>query len=239
VAGTVLILCVCWKVAGAGTSRPNQLPPAARKSLRETFPKGRIQDVRARPKIIQVYEVELTEDGRNVKAEVVVNGEILTVYRRLSAANMPGVVARSVKDAMAGGELKHVMQKETHATFSISSFGQPKVQYLATVEKDDRRIQLTFNPDGSLTDRKVSMEKERTVSLDDIPEAARKTILRHAGRHPVREVEIQSSADGNYYEAEWVENGREREIAVAPDGSVVSHGDEENDEEEEENDEDD
>ena len=230
--GILIALATVWLIAGnARADQSNRLPRAVRESLRNAFPKGRIRNVRSRPKVIRIYEIDLAEDGQRVRAEVVVNGELLTVYRPVSATDVPNAVASSIRNAMGGGELQRVVQKEAHATVSISSFGRPRVQYRAMVEKNDRQMRLTFNSVGKLVSREVSGEEdeegEREVSLDQVPEAVRKAILRHAGRHRVREVELQTHGGRRYYEAEWLENGHEVEIAVAPDGSVLGHGEEE------------
>lgn len=229
--GIAIALASVFVIAGNGWAQQSKgLPRAVRESLRDAFPEGRIRNVRSRPKVIRIYEVDLVEDGRPVQAEVVVNGEILTVYRQVSATDVPNAVASSIRNAMDGEELERVVQKETHATFSISSFGRPRVQYRAMVEKNDRQMRLTFDSVGKLVNREVSddedEEGEREVSLDQVPEAVREAILRHAGEHRVREVELQTRGGRRYYEAEWMENGREVEIAVAPDGTVLGRGEE-------------
>lgn len=233
-AGALIALAGVLLSAGyARAEQSGRLPRAVRESIQEAFPRSRIRNVRSRPKVIRIYEVDLVEDDQQIQAEVVVNGEILTVYRQVSSTQVPNVVASSIRNAMAGGELERVVQKETHATVSISSFGRPRVQYRAMVEKDDRQMRLTFNSVGELVNREVSVEEdeegEREVSLEQVPEAVRRAILRHAGEHRVREVELQTGGGRRYYEAEWVENGREVEIAVAPDGTVLGRGEEEED----------
>jgi hypothetical protein len=61
----------------------------------------------------------------------------------------------------------------------------------------------------------------RDVSLDEIPEAARKTVLEQAGEHRIRELE-EKVVDGKaVYEAELWIDGKEVEVVVAPDGKVV------------------
>jgi hypothetical protein len=64
-------------------------------------------------------------------------------------------------------------------------------------------------------------EREREVRLEDVPEAARKTILRESGGHEIVEVEEVTSGGRTFYEAEWLDQGREVEVAVTVDGEVI------------------
>lgn len=228
-----------WGTVVAGSGRTDQAPAAVLESVQKTFPGARIRRVKARPKIIQIYDVDLVEDGRRAKAEVVLNGEILTVYRQISAGDAPRAVFRSITREMGEGELERLVKKERHATISISSFGRPQVQYQAIVEKGERRMRLTLSARGRIINRELSEEGEegeREVSLEEVPEPVREAILRHAGEHRVREVEMFRRGGRLYYEAEWGENGREVEVTVDENGRVMGREMEEDEDEEYEDD---
>ena len=64
---------------------------------------------------------------------------------------------------------------------------------------------------------------EKDVTIGDVPEAVRATILKEAGDNEIEEIE-EVSIDGQvvYYEAEWDADGKEIEIKVAPDGKLLS-----------------
>ncbi len=64
-------------------------------------------------------------------------------------------------------------------------------------------------------------ENEQGVSLDQLPPAVKATILAEAKGAQVREIERENTKNGVVYEAEWVENGHEVEIQVAPDGKLL------------------
>jgi hypothetical protein len=61
----------------------------------------------------------------------------------------------------------------------------------------------------------------RDVTLDEIPEAARKALLGHAGEHRIRELEEKVVDGRTLYEIELRIDGEETEVVVAPDGELV------------------
>jgi len=65
-------------------------------------------------------------------------------------------------------------------------------------------------------------KKEKNVTIDQVPEAVKATILKEAGDNKIEEIE-EVSVDGKvvYYEAEWKTGGKEIEIKVAPDGKLL------------------
>ena len=77
----------------------------------------------------------------------------------------------------------------------------------------------------------VEEEQEREISLEEVPEAARFVILREAAEHLVLEVDEVIIAEEIYYEAEWIDEGREVEIRVTPDGTIAGREFEESDDE--------
>jgi hypothetical protein len=61
----------------------------------------------------------------------------------------------------------------------------------------------------------------REVDLDEVPEAARKAILGHAGEHRIRELEEKVVDGKTLYEIELRIDGKEVEVVVAADGELV------------------
>ncbi|MBS3763095.1 MAG: PepSY-like domain-containing protein [Planctomycetes bacterium] len=210
-----------------------KLPRKVVRSLKKYSPDAEIRNVDAHAESIRVFDVELIKDGKRFKAEVVVNGEILTVYRRVSGRDLPRAVLTAMKKHAADGEVEGIVQKEEHATISISRFKKPRVQYRTMIEKGARAIRLVLNSQGRVVEREFGAEEEEEgeveMSLDQVPEPVRKAILKHAGQHAVEEVELQTGHGRRFYEAEWEENGREVEITVAPDGTVLGREVEEDD----------
>jgi hypothetical protein len=61
----------------------------------------------------------------------------------------------------------------------------------------------------------------REVTLDEVPEAARKALLGHAGENRIRELEEKVVDGKTVYEIELLVEGKETEVVVAPDGELV------------------
>jgi hypothetical protein len=88
---------------------------------------------------------------------------------------------------------------------------------------------------GDLKQKKKYVERD--VTLDELPEAVKTAILGEAGTHKIRELEEVTGPDGVVYEAEWLVDGEEVEIAVAPDGTILQSGDDQNGDDGEDDDE--
>jgi uncharacterized membrane protein YkoI len=79
----------------------------------------------------------------------------------------------------------------------------------------------------------ASARDEETVSLDQVPNAVKATILREAKGGTITEIERETKDGKTVYEAEFLLDGAEIEIEIAPDGKLLGR------EVEQENDEDD
>ena len=59
------------------------------------------------------------------------------------------------------------------------------------------------------------------VTIDQVPAAVKATILKEAGDHKITEIEKETKDGKTIYEAEWVADGKEIEIKVAEDGTLL------------------
>jgi uncharacterized membrane protein YkoI len=64
-------------------------------------------------------------------------------------------------------------------------------------------------------------EDEVKVTIDQVPEAVKATILREAGDNKIKEIEAETKDGKTVYEAEWIADGKEIEIKVAADGTIL------------------
>jgi hypothetical protein len=62
---------------------------------------------------------------------------------------------------------------------------------------------------------------EDEVTLDQMPAAARAVILAQAAGAPISEIERETTNGVTVYEAEWVVDGTEHEVAVTADGELL------------------
>jgi hypothetical protein len=61
----------------------------------------------------------------------------------------------------------------------------------------------------------------RTVELEQVPEAARRTLVGHAGQNQIRELEEKVIDGKTVYEIELLVEGKETEVVVAANGDLV------------------
>ena len=68
----------------------------------------------------------------------------------------------------------------------------------------------------------AAQEGEERVTLDQVPAAVKATILEEAAGAKITEIERETKNGKTVYEAEFLLNGQEIEIKVAPDGTLLS-----------------
>ncbi len=67
----------------------------------------------------------------------------------------------------------------------------------------------------------ASNAQEEQVTLDQVPPAVKATILSEAAGAEIKEIERETKGGRTIYEAEFLVNGEEVEIKVAPDGTLL------------------
>ena len=77
----------------------------------------------------------------------------------------------------------------------------------------------------------ASARDEETVSLDQLPDAVKATILREAKGGTITEIERETKDGKTIYEAEFLLDGAEIEIEIAPDGTLLGREVEQEDDE--------
>jgi len=93
---------------------------------------------------------------------------------------------------------------------------------------------------GAVATQKI-VEGEREVSIGQVPEAVRATLLAQAQGNGINEIEMETENGRTVYEAEVIIGGQATDIKVAADGTLVGKeaDDEEGDDEDEADDDDD
>ena len=75
-------------------------------------------------------------------------------------------------------------------------------------------------------------ENEEPVTLDQVPAAVKATILKESAGAKITEIERETKGGKTVYEAEYLQNGREIEFKVAPDGTLLGREVEQDDDDE-------
>lgn len=82
---------------------------------------------------------------------------------------------------------------------------------------------------GAVATQKMA-EGEREVSLGEVPEPVKATILAQAQGNAINEIEVEVENGQTVYEAEVIIEGREVEFEIAPDGTLLGKEIEDEDE---------
>ncbi|HOD82069.1 MAG: hypothetical protein BWX88_01626 [Planctomycetes bacterium ADurb.Bin126] len=118
-------------------------------------------------------------------------------------------VPQAVRDAILkeAGEAKiDEIEKETKGD---------KVTYEAEWKVDGKEIEIKLAEDGTV------LAREQEITLEQAPQAVREAILKAAGDNKVKEVSRITRGGKTFFEAEWKADGKEIEIKLAEDGTIL------------------
>ncbi|MHC4717976.1 MAG: hypothetical protein ACYS5V_13460 [Planctomycetota bacterium] len=156
-----------WASAGQGDKHKPKLTKAAAASIRKAFPEAKIVEIEAEPKVLVIYEVEMTQDGKELEAEVFVNGEILTVEKEISESALPKAVAAALAKLAKGAKIKEVEQKEIRAIISVTRFPKPKTVYEAEFVKAGKTVEVELDALGKVLKTELEDDDHEDDDADD------------------------------------------------------------------------
>lgn len=158
----------------------------------------------------------------------------------VNLSDCPSAVRKTLKREAHGAMLEEVEKEVEHG----------KTIYEADVEIDDKDYEIRIAKDGTLIckcldeddeneeDEKEEEHEEDELELSDCPSAVRKTMKREALGAKIKEIEKEVENGKTVYEADTKIDGRNYEITVAKNGTLISKAlDEDEDEEDDDDDE--
>jgi len=131
------------------------------------------------------------------------------------------------------GEGKGIFRKDDGKVLGIPVPGGSKDKDAEVkVDADANKDHVTADVDGSLdTDKNdgrilgVPKRGFETLSMADLPPVVRETIRREAGGYKIAEIEKATSDGRAVYEVDIERNGKNRELHIAMDGTIVKDSD--------------
>ncbi|MFO8013739.1 MAG: hypothetical protein R6X20_10595 [Phycisphaerae bacterium] len=147
-------------------------------------------------------------------------GEKAGKEEKVSLGEVPEAARNTILHEAAGHKVREI-EKETENARTV---------YEAEWKVDGKEVEVTVAADGKL------LERETEIALKDVPAAARETILKEAAGTEVAEVEKVVAGGRITYEAEWKADGKEIEIKVAPDGTLLAKDVEDDDDDDDDDD---
>jgi uncharacterized membrane protein YkoI len=149
-----------------------------------------------------------------------VNKQTAEQERNLSIDQVPTVVRTTIQ--AQGGTIEEIeMETENGQTV-----------YEAEVTIDGQKVEIKVAADGSQISKKLDDEDndeegddedEEQVSIDQVPDPVKATILNEAQGGTIKEIERGNENGQIIYEADVIINGQEVELKIAPDsGNLIS-----------------
>jgi len=231
-----VILCVA-AYAGKDRDEDVTLPEAVVAAVTHMFSNATIEEAKLDEEEIKVYEVDLEANGQDV-AEMTVapDGTIVEVETEIAADDLPLDVKNAIAQAAEGAEIKEVKKEDTHAVVKLVPLDQPQTSYEVELVKDGKKCEIEVAADGTIVEglecKKHDDDEdededddndndEEQVSINDVPQSVKATIMANAVGGTVKEIERETEDGKIIYEAEVIINGKEVEVKVGNDGKLL------------------
>ena len=86
-----------------------------------------------------------------------------------------------------------------------------KVEY----KKDARKFELQVDDDGKV------LETEEILAMEDLPPVVQDTVKAESAGGKIKELSLETEEGKTFYEVEFEKNGKEHEVKIAKDGTVL------------------
>ncbi len=232
--GLSLLLVAAWHVAEARGRKKRKpvLPRPAAAAIRKAYPKATIMEIEREREGIVLYEVELKQKGEEVEVEVTADGQIVSVEKEITKKDLPKAVAITLAKYAGDAKIKEIEREEIYAVVRLVKLKKPRVVYEAEFMQNGREVEIEIAENGKFLGKEVDDDDdddEKEITLDQVPAAVKATILAEAGKNKIEEIEVETRRGKKIYEAEWKVGGKEIEIKVASDGTLLSRKTEDED----------
>lgn len=241
----VTILATCGISAMADKVTEAQLPPAVQRTLTQHKGTDTVKEIERETRNGQiVYEVELNRTGLNPKIVIAQDGNLLRDPREAATAtdtrvnDVPGAVSARIPtmrlEEMPAGVRKTI---EQHAAGrKVADIDREtwdgKTVYEVEFAQSGRNEQIHVAEDGTIVKQEGKAPTAAPTAgtlkgpmigtrFQDTPPAVQQTIMREAKGAEIADIDKERRNGRVLYEVEFKNPGRNVEIHVAEDGSIV------------------
>jgi len=212
------------------------LPAAAQKTVNDHRQGAVIEDIDRETKDGRTfYEVTFKRDGKNVDLRVNPDGTLIQDTdkkgvlgnvdvklpdlggRKMQLSELPVAVQNTIRSHSNGAPIEDI-DRETKDGRTI---------YEVAFKRDGKNTELKVAEDGSVIrddNNKLSLnlgKNESRVEFSQLPAAVRKTIQSQAGAAKIADLDRETRDGRVVYEVEFERQGRNTEIVVAEDGTLL------------------
>lgn len=198
-----------------------QVPSCARGMIRDAAGENQLSKLEEKAMgHLAVYKAEWLVDGKKQRLEIAAEIHVLRpAGRRLTLDEVPPAVKETVLRLAGDAKLKDLKGKAKGG----------RLRYEAEWVANGVETEIEVSSGGEVLDT----ETKRKVTVDQVPAAVKRTILGEAGDSPLTEIEEATKNGKATYEAEWLAGGKEIELKIAADGTLLKREVDDEDEEQE------
>jgi uncharacterized membrane protein YkoI len=121
--------------------------------------------------------------------------------------NLPQGVQKAIRTTVGAGTIsKTVKETEKDGT----------VLYEVAYTVGKTKFEAEVSPQGKL------LVVDEQIELGQAPKPVQKTISKHTAGAQIKKIEKATKGNELFYETEFLKDGKEHEIKVAPDGKVIA-----------------
>jgi hypothetical protein len=159
---------------GAFGAEKAETPKAVTNAVMKAHPDAKITSAKAEKEEIDQFEVEFTDHGKKMSADVTPDGTIIEIEEALEAADVPAAARAAIEKAADGGTVKEyekatIMAKVDKEKNSATKLAEPMVQYEAGLSKDGKTAEVAVTAAGKVVEEpkwKKKGEKEDKEEKD-------------------------------------------------------------------------
>jgi len=208
-------LAGCGRKIVVGEEQIPGLSPAAAAAVEKHY-SGMLwtKTERERARGMVIHEVEFRRGGKEVEVEVAPDGTIMEIKTKVSLADLPEAVAAVITAKAGGRKILEIEKKETLAVPRLVKLESPLAFYEAGAIKHLWYRKLKVRPDGTI----FGKSKGKSSAL---PAAAAEALKKAFPDATFDKIEREREGRARLHEVKLSRPGREIEVKLAPDGTVV------------------
>jgi hypothetical protein len=134
----VALMTGMWLSVSWAQEADAELPAAAKQAIADKYPGATIGQTKLERRIVRVYEVDLTLDGKKAEVTVAHDGTILDIEQSVDPEQTPANIRGQFDQVSGGGTLKEVERVEVFAELGAVVLDQPRVEYETEFSFQDR-----------------------------------------------------------------------------------------------------
>jgi len=125
--------------------------------------------------------------------------------KEVKLEDVPPAAQAVIQSHTSGGTIEKITcEKEEGKHFY-------KVEY----KKEGREFELQVDDKGNV------LEIEESMNMEDLPPAVQETVKAESAGGEIKELVLETEGDKTFYEVEFEKDGKEHEVKIAEDGTVL------------------